>query len=44
MNNIKILKKEVDVSKVKEQLDQYSDDWFIQRKGADTYWKEDMLI
>ena len=36
MNNIKILKKEVDVSKVKQQLEQYSDDWYIQRKGADT--------
>ena len=36
MNNIKILKKGVDVSKVKEQLDQYPDDWYIQRKGADT--------
>ena len=36
MRNIKILKKGIDVSKVKEQLEQYSDDWFIQRKGADT--------
>ena len=36
MNNIKILKKEVDVSKVKQQLEQYSDDWYIQRKGTDT--------
>ena len=36
MNNIKILKKGVDVSKVKQQLEQYSDDWFIQRKGADS--------
>ena len=36
MNNIKILKKGVDVSKVKQQLEQYSDDWFIQRKGSDT--------
>ena len=36
MRNIKILKKGIDVSKVKEQLEQYSDDWFIQRKGTDT--------
>ena len=36
MRNIKILKKGIDVSKVKEQLEQYPDDWFIQRKGADT--------
>ena len=36
MNNIKILKKGVDVSKVKEQLEKYPDDWYIQRKGADT--------
>ena len=36
MNNIKILKKGVDVSKVKQQLEQYPDDWYIQRKGADT--------
>ena len=36
MNNIKILKKGVDVSKVKQQLEQYSDDWYIQRKGSDT--------
>tara|TARA_Y100001970_G_scaffold153724_1_gene188211 strand:- start:522 stop:1064 length:543 start_codon:yes stop_codon:yes gene_type:complete len=36
MKNIKILKKGIDVSKVKEQLEQYSDDWYIQRKGSDT--------
>ena len=36
MRNIKILKKGIDVSKVKEQLEQYSDDWYIQRKGTDT--------
>jgi uncharacterized protein YpuA (DUF1002 family) len=36
MNNIKILKKGVDVSKVKQQLEQYSDDWYIQREGTDT--------
>ena len=36
MRNIKILKKGIDVSKVKEQLEQYPDDWYIQRKGADT--------
>ena len=43
MNNIKILKKGVDVSKVKQQLEQYSDDWFIQR-SSDTLLKKDMLI
>ena len=36
MNNIKIIKKGVDVSKVAEQLEQYSDDWYIQREGTDT--------
>ena len=36
MNNIKILKKGIDVSKVIDQLEQYSDDWYIQRKGTDT--------
>ena len=36
MNNIKVLKTGIDVSKIKEQLDQYPDDWYIQRKGADT--------
>tara|TARA_Y100001963_G_scaffold107711_1_gene148938 strand:- start:762 stop:1304 length:543 start_codon:yes stop_codon:yes gene_type:complete len=36
MNNIKILKKGIDVSKVLDQLEQYSDDWYIQRKGTDT--------
>jgi len=36
MDNIKIIKKGIDVSKVVNQLEQYSDDWFIQRKGTDT--------
>ena len=36
MNNIKILKKGIDVSKVIDQLEQYSDDWYIQRRGTDT--------
>ena len=36
MNNIKVLKTGIDVSKIKEQLDEYPDDWYIQRKGADT--------
>ena len=36
MNNIKIIKKGIDVSKVLDQLEQYSDDWYIQRKGTDT--------
>ena len=36
MKNIKILKKGIDVSKVVEQLEQYADDWYIQRKGTDT--------
>ena len=36
MNNIKILKKGVDVSKVKQQLEEYSDDWYIQRKDAES--------
>ena len=36
MNNIKILKKGIDVSSVLKQLEQYSDDWYIQRKGTDT--------
>ena len=36
MNNIKVLKKGIDVSKVIEQLEKYSDDWYIQRKGTDT--------
>ena len=36
MNNIKVLKKGIDVSKVLDQLEQYSDDWYIQRKGTDT--------
>ena len=36
MNNIKVLKTGIDVTKIKEQLDQYPDDWYIQRKGADT--------
>ena len=36
MKNIKILKKGIDVKKVLKQLEQYSDDWYIQRKGTDT--------
>ena len=36
MKNIKVLKKGVDVSKVLQQLEQYSDDWDIQREGTDT--------
>ena len=36
MNNIKILKKGIEVSKVIDQLEQYSDDWYIQRRGTDT--------
>ena len=36
MDNIKIIKKGIDVSKVVNQLEQYSDDWFIQRKGTAT--------
>ena len=36
MNNIIIIKKGIDVSKVVEQLEEYSDDWYIQRKGTDT--------
>ena len=36
MKNIKIIKKGIDVSKVLKQLEQYSDDWYIQRKGTDT--------
>ena len=36
MKHIKILKTGIDVTKVKEQLEQYPDDWYIQRKGADT--------
>ena len=36
MNNIRIIKKGIDVSKVSKQLEQYSDDWYIQRKGTDT--------
>ena len=36
MKNIKIIKTGIDVTKVKEQLEQYSDDWYIQRKGTDT--------
>ena len=36
MNNIKILKKGINVSNVIKQLEQYSDDWYIQRKGTDT--------
>ena len=36
MKNIKVIKKGIDVSKVISQLDEYSDDWYIQRKGSDT--------
>ena len=36
MQNIKILKKRINVKKVLNQLEQYSDDWYIQRKGTDT--------
>ena len=36
MNNIKILKKGIDVKKVLKQLKKYSNDWYIQRKGTDT--------
>jgi len=36
MKNIKIIKKEIDVSNVIQQLEEYSDDWYIQRKGTDT--------
>ena len=34
--NISLIKRGIGVSKVVEQLEQYSDDWFIQRKGIDT--------
>ena len=36
MNNIKVLKKGIDVHRVCEQLSIYSDDWYIQRQGTDT--------
>ena len=36
MNNIKILKKGINVKKVIKQLEKYSSDWYIQRKGTDT--------
>ena len=36
MNNIKIIKKGIDVHRVCEQLSIYSDDWYIQRQGTDT--------
>ena len=36
MNNIKILKKGINVRKVINQLEKYSSDWYIQRKGTDT--------
>ena len=36
MKNIKIIKKEIDVRNVIQQLEEYSDDWYIQRKGTDT--------
>ena len=36
MNNIKVLKKGINVRKVIKQLEKYSSDWYIQRKGTDT--------
>ncbi len=36
MNNIKIIKKGIDVGKIQEQLDQYPNDWYIQRKGSES--------
>ena len=36
MNNIKILKKGINVRKVINQLEKYSSDWYIKRKGTDT--------
>ena len=36
MNNIKVLKKGINVRKVIKQLEKYSRDWYIQRKGTDT--------
>ena len=36
MNNIKVLKKGINVKKVLKQLEKYSSDWYIQRKGTDT--------
>ena len=36
MSNIKILKKGINVTKIIKQLEKYSDDWYIQRKGTDT--------
>ena len=36
MNNIKVLKKGIKVRKVLKQLEKYSSDWYIQRKGTDT--------
>ena len=36
MNNIKVLKKGINVSKIRKQLEKYSSDWYIQRKGTDT--------
>ena len=36
MNNIKVIKKGINVRKVIKQLEKYSDDWYIQRKGTDT--------
>ena len=44
MKNIKILKTGIDVTKVKEQLEQYSDDWYIQRKGTDTLLEKGYAI
>ena len=36
MNNIKVLKKGIDVVEVLKQLKKYHKDWYIQRKGTDT--------
>ena len=36
MNNIKVLKKGIDVVEVLKQLKEYHKDWYIQRKGTDT--------
>ncbi len=36
MDCIELVKRGINVRKVVEQLEQYPDDWFIQRKGTDT--------
>ena len=36
MDCIELIKRGINVRKVIEQLEQYSDDWFIQREGTDT--------